>query len=131
MLEKARKKVKRNTRIEFQQVDDPFLVNPYPDKYFDAVVNTYAFHHVPHRQKPRCVKEMIRVLKPGGIWALGDLVFENKEKEKQALKMFDWLDEGEYFERIDELQKVFKKMGMKLISEQFTSVTWVLWATKP
>lgn len=131
MLAKARKKVKRKSRIEFQQVDDPFLVNPYPDNYFDAVVSTYAFHHVPHRLKPRCIKEIIRVLKPGGVWALGDLVFESKEKEKQALKKFDWLDEDEYFERIDELQKVFKKMGMKLNSEQFTPVTWVLWARKP
>jgi putative AdoMet-dependent methyltransferase len=107
MLAKARKKVKQNSRIEFNKVDNPFLNIPYPDNYFDAVVSSYAFYHVPHRLKPRCVKEMIRVLKPGGVWALGDLVFKNKLKEKQALKKFDWLDEDEYFERIDELQKVF------------------------
>jgi ubiquinone/menaquinone biosynthesis C-methylase UbiE len=130
MLAKARKKVKGKSQIEFQQVDDPFLANPYPDNYFDAVVSTYAFHHVSHRKKPQCIGEMIRVLKSGGIWALGDLCFENKEKEKQALKKFDWLDKDEYFIRIDELSSEFKKLGMKMNPKQFTPVVWVLWAKK-
>jgi putative AdoMet-dependent methyltransferase len=130
MLAKARKKIKKNCRIEFIKVEDPFLKIPYPDNYFDAVVSSYAFHHIPHRKKPKCIKEMIRVLKKGGVWALGDICFENKTKEKQALRKYDWLDETEYFIRIDELAKVFKKFGMKLKSKQFTSVVWSLWARK-
>ena len=131
MLAKARKKIKGKSGIEFQQVDEPFLVNPYPDNYFDVVVSSYAFHHVPHREKTQCIDEMVRVLKSGGVWALGDLCFKDKTQEKLALKEYDWLDEDEYFIRIDEMKAVFKKLGMRLNSEQFTPVTWVLWALKP
>ncbi len=66
MLAKAREKVGDDPRAEFHQVDEPFLHIPYPDAYFDAVVSTYAFHHIPHRLKPASVREMVRVLKPGG-----------------------------------------------------------------
>ena len=45
--------------------------------------------------------------------------------------VFVKLVEDEYFARIDELVPVFKAMGMDLDSQQFTPVTWVLWALKP
>jgi len=45
---------------------------------------------------------MVRVLKRGGRWVLGDLVFENAEAEDRALRAYDWLEE-EYVARVDEL----------------------------
>jgi putative AdoMet-dependent methyltransferase len=106
MLAKVREKVGSNLRAEFHQVDEPFLHVPYPDASFDAVVSTYAFHHIPHRLKHDSAHEMIRVLKPGGVWALGDLVFESEEAEREALRKYEWLEE-EYFVRIEELRPVF------------------------
>ena len=73
--------------------------------------------------------EMVRVLGPGGTWVLGDLIFQNETAEKEALKRYDWM-EDEYFARVDELVPVFEGLGMELKSEQFTPVTWVLWAVK-
>lgn len=130
MLAKAREKVGDDPRAIFHQVDEPFLHIPYPDATFDAVVSTYAFHHIPHRLKPDSVHEMIRVLKPGGVWALGDLVFESEEAEREALSKHEWLEE-EYFAWIEELRPVFSELGMELKAQQFTPVTWVLWAIKP
>jgi len=130
MLAKAREKARRYSDAAVIQVEEPFLSIPYPDRSFDAVASTYAYHHIPHRHRPDSVIEMVRVLMPGGLWILGDLVFEGEEEEKKALEQHTWLEE-EYFPRIDELRPVFLDLGMDLHVQQFTPVTWVLWAAKP
>jgi putative AdoMet-dependent methyltransferase len=130
MLAGAREKIGANSKVEFLQVDEPFLHIPYPDDFFDAVVSTYAYHHLPHRLKPGSVREMARVLKSGGLWALGDLVFENEQAQRKALREYSWLEE-EYFARIEDLRPIFAGLGMELKAQRFTPVTWVLWASKP
>ena len=129
MLRKAQEKVGNNPRVAFHQVREPFLHIPYPESAFDAVVSTYAYHHIPHRQRATSVREMVRVLKPGGRWVLGDLVFENEKAESRALLEHHWL-EREYYPRIDELRDVFAEIGMELKARQFTPVTWVLWTAR-
>lgn len=130
MLAKAREKIGNDSRVEFRQVDEPFLHIPYPAASFDAVVSTYAFHHIPHHVKPDAVRKMLRVLKPGGIWALGELMFKNEEAERKGLHQYKWL-EKEYFVRVVELRTLFAEVGMELNAQQFTPVTWVVWTIKP
>ena len=130
MLQKAREKVEGDHRADFRQVDQPFLQVPYRDGSFDAVVSTYAFHHIPPPRKPDSIAEMLRVIKPEGRWVLGDLAFESEPAERHALTCYAWL-EDEYFARLDELRPVFAQHGLTLHSQQFTPVTWVLWTTKP
>ena len=129
MLAQARAKFGHDDPVQLLLVPDPFLDIPCPDGSFDAVVSTYAFHHVPHARKRESIHEMLRVLRPEGIWALGDLVFESACAEAEALRQTPWLEE-EYFARIDELRPVFAYAGLSLNAEQFTSVTWVLWTCK-
>ncbi len=43
---------------------------PYPDSFFDTVVNTMAFSGYPDGEK--AMEEMLRVLKPGGVLLLLD-----------------------------------------------------------
>jgi putative AdoMet-dependent methyltransferase len=130
MLAVARKHVGDDSRVDFRRVDDAFLHIPYPDASFDVVASTYAFHHIPHHAKSSAIREMLRVLTPGGVLALGDLMFKDEEAEKNALNQYEWLEE-EYFERIDELRTIFKESGMELNAQQFTQVTWVVWSVKP
>ena len=129
MLARAREKLTGQAGVEFRQVAQPFLQIPFPDESFDAVVSTYAFHHVPPEQKAAAMAEMHRVLKPGGLWALGDLIFEDEQAERAALDQYCWL-EDEYFARIDELRPLVAKLGLELHTRQFTPVTWVVWARK-
>lgn len=130
MLAKAREKAAGLGRIAFAQAAEPFLSVPFPEASFDAVASTYAFHHVPHSRQPDSVREMFRVLRPGGVWVLGDLVFENEAAERKALREFSWLEE-EYFVRLEELGPVVAALGANLDARQFTPVTWMLSAVKP
>ena len=130
MLDKAAMKLEGRPGIELRRLDEPFLEIPYEDASFDAVVSTYAFHHVHPGKKPACIREMIRVLKPLGAWVIGDLIFQSQDDEKVIVGAHDWM-EDEYFARIDELLPAFRDLGMKLKSEQYTMVTWVVWANLP
>lgn len=129
MLEQAIAKSSGSEGIEFIAADEPFLRIPFSDCSFDAVVSTYAFHHIPDETKPECVREMFRVLKPGGMLILGDLAFQNLESRQQALDEYDWLEE-EFFTIIDDLQRILAEIGLMLDCRQFTPVTWVLWTRK-
>lgn len=130
MLAKARRKTPPDATAEFIQVQQPFLRAPLPDASFDAVVSTYAYHHVPSRLKPAAVREAFRVIKPGGMWVVGDLIFADAEAERAALRQFRWLEQ-EYFARIDEHRALLAELGAELIAEQFTPVTWVIRASAP
>ena len=130
MLAVAAVKIGNHPCCQLQQVDQPFLELPYADRHFDAIVSTYDYHHIPHDEKPAAIAEMLRVLRPGGVWAIGDLAFMNWEAEQSALREYgDWLEQ-EYFTRIEELGLIFSQCGMHLSSRQFTPVTWMLWAAK-
>ena len=130
MLEKARAKMGSDPRVQFGRVADPFGSIPYDDGAFDVVVSSYAYHHVAHRLRRGTVAEMMRVLRPGGIWALGDLVFESEEAEQAFLAEFDFMEE-EYFPRLDHMRSIFQDLGIELNAMQFTRITWLLWAMKP
>jgi putative AdoMet-dependent methyltransferase len=127
MLAKARDRLGGFSEESLKQVARPFENLDYPEGSFDAVVSTYAFHHVHWSKQPACIREMVRVLRSGGMWVLGDLIFEHRAAEQQFLAEVNWLDE-EYYPRIVDLGPVVDDLGMKLHSEQFTPITWVLWA---
>lgn len=43
-----------------------------PDSSFDVVVSTFAVHHMPTDQRGAAVREMFRVLRPGGRLLIGE-----------------------------------------------------------
>jgi ubiquinone/menaquinone biosynthesis C-methylase UbiE len=51
---------------------------PYPAASFDRVLSSLMFHHVPANEKANTVREIRRVLKPGGEFHMLD--FEGPEK---------------------------------------------------
>lgn len=51
-------------RVEFSDYDGERL--PYPDAYFDIVFTCCVFHHIAPEMRPAALREIRRVLKPGG-----------------------------------------------------------------
>ena len=58
------------SNVTFQQGDVEEA--PFPDASFDFVTSRYSAHHYPHPL--RAVREVARVLRPGGVFLLVDVV---------------------------------------------------------
>ncbi len=68
MLKQA--KAKLGDRAKIQQGIAQEL--PYSGNHFDFVISTQVLHHLPAPEKKKMLKEMRRVLKPGGIVVISD-----------------------------------------------------------
>ena len=65
MLARAIKKGhKAGLNIDFRNAAVEAL--PFPDSQFDVVMSTLMLHHLPAKLREECVREVRRVLKPGG-----------------------------------------------------------------
>jgi SAM-dependent methyltransferase len=60
-------------RVELQKVDARQMT--FEDESFDVIVSSFALHHIGHSaaEREQAVREMVRVLKPGGTIALADI----------------------------------------------------------
>lgn len=66
-----RKAIKNNAKIEFRNSYMQRL--PFPSNYFDVVVSSLAFHHIPgEKEKRNAIKEVKRVLKRKGTFVISD-----------------------------------------------------------
>ena len=73
MIARARKKAtKAKAAITFETAFAQSL--PYPDARFDVVLSTVMLHHLPGKSRLEGVREMRRVLEPGGRLLAVDLV---------------------------------------------------------
>jgi ubiquinone/menaquinone biosynthesis C-methylase UbiE len=45
---------------------------PFKDRWFDVVTSTYLFHELPRPARRNVMREMLRVLKPGGLLVVED-----------------------------------------------------------
>lgn len=85
MLEQSRTKIEKlglSSRVRFKQGDAREL--PYPDNTFDLVYNGYMFDLIPLDGFAPILKEMQRVLKPGG-----QLVLVNMSKPDERKTFFE------------------------------------------
>ena len=76
-------------RVEFKKADARNI--PYPDNYFDIVVASFVLHMI-YKNRDTAFKEMIRVLKPGGKFAIieppGGYKWRINEDLKRKLENF-------------------------------------------
>lgn len=65
MLDRARAKA-RKARVAIDVVQGIAEALPFDNQGFDVVLSTVMMHHLPKKAREQCVREMRRVLKPGG-----------------------------------------------------------------
>lgn len=71
ILERARDKARRaGAELRFDQALSHQM--PYPDASFDAVLSSLFFHHLDRQSKLATLREVHRVLKPGGRLHIAD-----------------------------------------------------------
>lgn len=79
MIARAGKKARRaGLRIDFRKTTIEAL--PFPDAHFDVVLSTLMFHHLPRQVRENGLREICRVLKPGGRVLIVD--FGQSERPK-------------------------------------------------
>ena len=85
-----------------------------PDSY-DAVVTGLALHHLSDVWKAVALRKINRVLRPGGVLLLLDVVFDWKNETPEA-----------YFERILEYAPGSKDNFAKHIADELSTLTWIM-----
>lgn len=74
--------------VEF--VQEGFLGFAPPDASFDFVTSKFAFHHLPDFWKAMALVRINRMLKPGGVFFLRDVVF-SVPPERLGAAVEDWI----------------------------------------
>ena len=75
-LGRARRKIRRaGVSVQFDQGFADEL--PYKEESFDRVVSSFMFHHLVGQDREKTLKEVLRVLKPGGSFHLLDFVSDH------------------------------------------------------
>ncbi|MDK2914206.1 MAG: hypothetical protein PWQ79_1121 [Thermococcaceae archaeon] len=112
----------------FEPIDGHFLEIPLPEGSADTVVSTYAFHHVTDEKKGEAVKEMLRVLRPGGVLIIADVMFESEDEKRRIGEEDGILEEvlEEYFAILEHLGTIFEMLGVKWEAERVNRYVWVV-----
>lgn len=81
-------------RVELESADARNL--PFADNSFDVVVSSFVIHNIPGAgEREKAIREMARVLKPGGQLALADI--RHSAKYEETIRSLGWQDVRRWF----------------------------------
>lgn len=85
---------------------------------FDAIVSTYALHHLTDEQKPLLLNTLLSHLNAGGTLYIGDVAFETRAELERCQKQCggDWDEEEFYFVREETEEALGRTVGFERCS---------------
>jgi putative AdoMet-dependent methyltransferase len=95
-----------------------FLTYEHKDTHADAIVTTFAFHHLPDYWKGIALKRMNSMLKPGGFLYIHDVIIEETNSVSNIQALIDKLakDGGELLR--EDTERHFR--------EEYSTYDWVM-----
>ena len=128
VLERAQRKIAQAGRaIALREASATAL--PYADESFDVVLSSLVFHHLTCCEKLQAMREIHRVLAPGGELHLGDF----GEPDSRAMRVVSFLTEKIGREHVDDnfagmLMPMLEAARFTMVEEtgRFTSIFGVL-----
>jgi len=127
--------------IEIDLRDGHFLSLPlHESEKVDAVVSTFAFHHLPLEEKFEAIRLLQKHLPDqGGVLIFADTCFideaskqkmiEKAKRNNQSNVLHDLLTE--YYETHQDLRTVFQRNGLDVSFSQLNTYAWLIVATRP
>ena len=122
MIERAKQKAgRRKLEIEFEKADAHQL--PFGEATFERVISECTTCVL---DKERAIREMVRVVKPGGYVGIHDLCWQPDTPEKMKKRLAE--REGESPETLEGWKLLFEKAGLEQIEtvdKSFLVSTWI------
>lgn len=107
--------------------------------FFDAVISTYAIHHLTDREKDRLFALVFESLLSGGRAVFGDLMVQNADQKREKIQHY--LLKGdqntalglteEYFWLIDLAVSQLQALGFQVKTTRFSDLSFGIVAHKP
>jgi ubiquinone/menaquinone biosynthesis C-methylase UbiE len=107
---------------------------PFLDASFDAVTNVFLLHEIPADVRKRVLAEMFRVLRPGGLFVIGDSLqlADAPELERELLAFPARFHEPYYVGYLrDDLAAAVTQAGLRVVEEKHAFLTKLVVAEKP
>lgn len=99
----------------------------FEGKRFDAIVSTYALHHLHDEGKVALIVELQRALAPDGALLIGDVAFETVQaREKCRRANADAWDRDEFYLTADILLPCLEEKGVSAQYRQISSCAGIL-----
>lgn len=105
----------------------------------DAVASTYAIHHLTDEEKPVLFRGIYDHLGPGGVAAMGDLMFASRADGQAICDAYARAGKhglvdairDEFFWYVDEAEAVLRELGFATRHRRFSQLSWAIVAEKP
>merc|ERR1711871_1383798 len=129
-LEEAKRLLKRFETVKYAEA--PCESTPFEDESFDAITCVYLFHELPMEVRKQVLKEMNRLLKPGGKLFFVDSAQSGEVPYERILKGFTIAAHEPYYmdyTKMD-LSAVLEEAGFTVENSDVHWVTKTVVATK-
>ncbi|MBA4603661.1 class I SAM-dependent methyltransferase [Thermoactinomyces mirandus] len=129
MREKAKAKLP-----DLKLYDGHFMHVPDGLPSVDAIVSTFAFHHLKDEMKDRALQDLARRLNPGGKIVFADTVFRDEqtklamqqEAEERGYHELASDLKREFYTTVGRLEQAFQQAGFTVRFKQLNRFVWLI-----